>query len=112
MIELAGIAPRCGVLVGSDGAGQFSHVATAWAVGPGEWVTAWAGEDPPPSDVRLLGSGDGNLGAIAGWEVENGIAAFTSLDAGSVLTVAKPTKADESALHKRDGLWALGYPDV
>src|SRR5450432_1498137 len=105
MIELAAIAPRCGVLVGSDDRGQFSHWTTAWSVGPGEWVTAWAGEDPPPGDVRLLSSGDGALGAIANWEVENGIAAFTSHDVGSALVVARPAAVGESALHKRDGLW-------
>lgn len=102
------IARSCGVLVGTDAQGRFEHLGTAWCSAPGEWVTAWAGEEGPGPGVRLLLAQTGEALAIAGWEHDDdGIAGFTapSLVPALALRTDKP-------LAKREPLWALGYPSM
>lgn len=104
MTDLDSIATWCGILIG--GAGGFDHLGTAWPVGPGEWVTAWAGEEPPV-DARLMRVQDGSVAEIADWECEDGVAGFTSARSPTHLAVAV-----DAILHKRDPLWAVGFPSL
>jgi hypothetical protein len=100
------IAPSCGILIGADAQGRFDHIGTAWCVGDGEWVTAWAGEDAPVN-VRLLWANGGEPAAVEGWECEGGVAGFTARIAGEVPALKVRRGAD---LSKREPLMALGYP--
>jgi hypothetical protein len=115
MSEIDTVASLCGVLVSSEPEGNFDHRLTAWAVGPGEWVTAWDGEEPPV-DLKLLCARDGALADIGNWELGDGIAGFTSIDLGEALGTALVHEEGNAALtsdhplHKRDEIWALGYP--
>ncbi len=106
MDDFASITDACGVLVGAGSDGQFAHLATAWSLGGGDWVAAWPHE-LPPSDARLLRAGDGQVGTVAEWECEDGVAGFTSAAASSSLTVAKG-----AVLHKRDRLRAVGFANM
>jgi hypothetical protein len=108
MNDLRTIAPSCGVLLGSDARGRFDHVGTAWCVGDGEWVTAWASEDAP-TNLRLLGVNSGTTAEITDWEAENGIAGFHATLPGTIPVL--PLRRNKE-LHKRDPLWALGYPSM
>lgn len=106
MHDLQPIAPSCAVLLGSDAQGRFDHLATAWCVGPREWVAAWAGEEPPAGPLRLLSVTDGAVAEVAGWEQDDGLAGFTAaLD-------ARPLATATTELHKRVPLWALGWPST
>jgi hypothetical protein len=106
MTDLAPIIDACGILVGTGSDGQFAHLGTAWALGGGDWVAAWNAEDPP-NGARLLRAADGGVGEVAAWECEDGIAGFTSAPGSAALILATG-----DALHKRDPLRALGYPDM
>ena len=108
MHDLSTIASSCGVLLGLDAQGHFEHLATAWSVGPDEWVTAWP-SDKPPTDVSLIYTNTGAIDAVQDWEWENGIAGFRAHVANSI--PALPLRRGKE-LHKRDGLWALGYPSM
>lgn len=108
MHDLPTIASSCGVLLGTDAQGRFDHVGTAWSVGPDEWVTAWA-SDEPPQNLRLLYANTGTIDTVHNWEWESGIAGFTAHVAGTV--PALPLRRGKE-LHKRDRLWALGYPSM
>lgn len=107
MIDLNTIASSCGVLLGSDAQGRFEHLGTAWCVGDREWVTAWAGEEPPMK-VRLMDTNSGAVADIADWEWDNGLAGFTANLPG----IAPLAMRRGSELHKRDRLAALGYPSM
>ena len=112
MHDLPTIASSCGILLGTDAHGRFEHVATAWSVGPDEWVTAWPQTDPtaePPTNLRLIYTNTGAIDTVQEWEWENGIAGFRAHVAASV--PALPLRRGKE-LHKRDGLWALGYPSM
>jgi len=88
----------------------FEHLATAWSVAPGEWVTAWDGdpEDAPDLSGLLLIPADGPALAISDWEHDAGIAGFRTA-APAPLTLPS---ADGAELHKRTPLRALGFPSV
>ena len=101
------VARSCGVLVGSDAQGRFEHLATAWCSAPGEWITAWASEDAPAADVRLILAQTGEALPITGWEADDGIAGFTAATTTPPLIIRS-----EGVLGKRDTLWALGYPSM
>ncbi len=107
MHDLSTIAPSCGVLLGTDAQGRFEHVATAWCVGRDEWVTAWAGEEPPVH-LRLLAADGAAEVDVSGWEQEGGIAGFTA-KAGDI--PALPVHRGKE-LHKRDRLQMVGYPSM
>jgi len=112
MIDLDRIASLCGIIIGADSAGRFTHLATACAIGPGEWVTAWDDSEPPQGKLELLCARDGSVAGIERWEVGEGIAGFISRDLGSSLEVASPAAAADHPLHKRESLWAVGYPTM
>ena len=107
MHDLSLIAPSCGVLLGQDAQGRFEHVATAWCVETNEWVTAWAGEEPPKR-LQLLSADGVRAGEIGNWELDHGIAGFTAATPG---INPLPVHRDQT-LRKRDRLWALGYPSM
>jgi hypothetical protein len=108
MHDLPTIASSCGVLLGQNEDGQFEHMATAWSVGPDEWVTAWPA-DRPSTDLRLLYTNTGAVDQVQGWEWEDGIAGFRAHVAASVPVLPLRRGKD---LRKRDHLWALGYPSM
>ncbi len=104
------IAAACGVLVGRGPAGEFRHVATAWSVSPGEWVTAWptpdGEEEQAPPVLDLIVAATGACSPISGWECDDGIAGFTAVAAPSCLTA----RAEDAALRKQEALSAVGFP--
>jgi len=102
------MAPSCGVLLGLDAQGRFDHVGTAWAVGPDEWVTAWAGEEAP-THLSLLWANGGAPVPVSGWECEEGVAGFTATLGVEVAPLPVRRGAE---LTKREPLWALGYPSM
>ena len=109
MTMLQSIAPSCGVLLGLDDQGHFDHVGTAWAVGPNEWITAWAG-DEAPTNLRLLWANGGTPVPLSEWECEDGVAGFKAvLTAGSATALTVRRGAE---LSKREPLWSLGYPSM
>ena len=97
----------CGILIEQQGPDQFCHLATAWSVAAGEWVTHWQSEKPPSGDVLLLLARDGRTSSIEQFEQDGAVAGFTSLDSGSYLQV----KEDDS-LVKRSALHVVAYPTV
>ncbi len=107
--DLNRIANCCGVVFSRTAAGLVHH-ATAWCVGPGEWVTAWPGDEPdePVTGLSLMLAKDGSVHALTGWEYDGGMLGLGGPDIGSVL----PVHDDGAVLHKRDRLFALGYPDM
>lgn len=104
MNDLETIAPSCGVLL-RLAQGTFAHLATAWTLSPGEWVTAWSPSEPPGADVVLMSVQDGRVAPIADWECDNGLAGFTSLRLDTTLAVER-----DAALSKRMRLVAIGFP--
>lgn len=106
MHELNAIAPACAVLLGCDDQGRFEHVASAWCVNPGEWVSAWPGDEPPAGPLRLLSVQDGRCVPVTGWEHEDGLAGFSAALDAPVL------RTGGAALTKRTPLWALGWPST
>jgi hypothetical protein len=109
MHDLNRIANCCGVVctLGGDG---LRHLATAWSVGPGEWITAWPGDEPdePPAGLKLQLARDGSVHDLTGWEYDAGMVGMTSVDLGEYL----PVHDEGAQLHKRDRLCAIGYPDM
>jgi hypothetical protein len=104
MNDLEAVAPSCGVLLRIAN-GTFEHLATAWSLAPGEWVTAWTDEEPPGADVVLMSVQDGTVAPIADWECDNGLAGFTGPTVATTLTVER-----DAELSKRMRLVAVGYP--
>jgi len=107
MIDLDATAPALGIIIDHAGTGGFDHVATAWSVGAGEWVTAWLGEAPDVSTLRLLTAVGGAIEPIVDWEQDGSVVGFRSGEAHSALTVTGGIE-----LHKRQALVAVGYPAV
>ncbi len=108
-MDIDSVVARCGILVGLDRAGKFTHAGTAWAVGRGEWITAWTIDEAPGPEIRLMSARDGTVGEIRDWEQNAGIAGFVSLDVGATLA---PARDVDAVLKKRARLWALGFPSV
>jgi len=106
MIEAASVINACGVVVGQGPDGAFAHLATAWSLGDGDWVCAWSQQEPPRAP-RLICCADGVAGMIDAWECEDGIAGFTAMVAPGRLGIATG-----ATLHKRDPLWAIGFPSL
>jgi hypothetical protein len=105
--DLNRVANCCGVVFTRTAAGLLHH-ATAWSVGPGEWVTAWPGEEPDPVEgLSLMLARDGSVHALSGWEYDGGVLGLTGPDIGAAL----PVHDEGAVLHKRDRLFAFGYPD-
>ncbi len=120
MHDLPTIASSCGVVLNTDANGRFSHVSTAWCIGADEWITTWPDDQAaagapatntqePPENLVLMYTNTGAVDLISEWECADGIAAFRAHVAGSV--PALPLCRGKE-LHKRDGLWALGYPSM
>lgn len=109
MHDLNRIAACCGVVI-TRTAGSILHRATAWSVGPGEWVTAWPGDEPEeaPHGLELMLARDGSVHPLSGWEWDAGIVGLKGPDIGAALEVHD----DGAQLHKRDRLFALAYPDT
>lgn len=109
MHDLDRIAQACGVVI-TRTASSILHRATAWSVGPGEWVTAWPGDEPedPPHGLELMLARDGSIHPLSGWEWDGGIVGLKGPDLGSAL----PVHDEGAQLHKRDRLFALAYPDM
>ena len=109
MDDLDTVTAASGVLIDPEGPDGFAHLATAWSVGPGEWLTVWTAEQPPALSVRLLLAGSALVGPVMAWEQDddNPIAAFTS-------TVQAPSLAlaPEGSLRKREALAAIGFASV
>jgi hypothetical protein len=109
MHDLNRIANCCGVVFTRTAAG-LQHHATAWCVGPGEWITAWPGEEPdePISGLSLMLARDGSVHPLSGWEYDAGVVGLRGPDIGVALAV----HPEGATLHKRDRLFAFGYPDM
>lgn len=109
MHDLNRIASCCGVVFSRTAAGIVHH-ATAWSVGPGEWVTAWSGDEPDeaPTGLSLILARDGSVHPLSGWEYDAGVVGLRGPDIADTL----PVHDDGAVLHKRDRLFALAYPDI
>lgn len=106
MIELDAVAAALGILIHPDAPGGFAHLATAWAIGEGEWVTAWLTDEPPPSGLLLLSAVSGAVAPVEGWEQDGAVVGFRSLAVEATLN------ASDGSLSKRQPLVATGYPSV
>ena len=102
MIDLDGITAACGIIytIGEQG---FRHVATAWSVGTGEWISACLPDDV---ELHLLTARDGTTAAIDGIERDGEVAGFTSHDVGCSLSVG------DEPVRKREQVSVVGYPTV
>lgn len=107
MIDLDRVAEACAVLVDPDAPAGFCHHATAWSVGPGEWVSVWPHEEAPAPSLRLLPVVGGGEFPVHSWEHDGGLAGFRSTSARGNLPVARG-----AALHKRMPLCAVGWPSI
>jgi hypothetical protein len=109
MHDLNRIANCCGVVL-TRTAGGILHRATAWSVGPGEWVTAWPGDEPEeqPHGLELMLARDGSVHPLTGWEWDAGVVGLRGPDIGAALEV----HGEGAQLHKRDRLFAMAYPDM
>ncbi len=112
MHDLNRIASCCGVVL-TRTAGSILHRATAWSVGPGEWITAWPGSDDdepadPPQGLELMLASNGSVHPLTGWEWDAGIVGLNGPDIGDAL----PIHEDGAQLHKRDRLKAFAFPDM
>lgn len=109
MHDLNRIANACGVVITRTAQGLLHH-GTAWSVGPGEWISAWPGDEPeePVAGLELMLARDGSVHPLSGWEYDGGVVGFAGPDLGAALEV----HPEGAQLHKRDRLFALGYPDM
>ena len=109
MPDLDVVARSCAVIVDPEAEGGFKHLATAWAVGEGEWVTIWQQDLAPSASARILVAHSGEVAPLADWEQDEDsqVAGFRSAAAAEVLT-----QAPEGGLTKRAPLYAVGYPSV
>ncbi len=107
MIDLDAVTAACGIIVSEDPERGFQHLATAWSVAPGEWITAWDAEEPPGSSARLVVAHGGACAPLTDWEEDGPLGGFRSVAAPAVL----PSEG-EGELHKRMELEAVGYPSV
>ncbi len=105
MIDLESLSAGCAVIVDPDGPDGFSHVATAWSLAPGEWVTAVAPREPAPS-WRLLLAHSGELATMESWEEDGPLHGFRSVAAPTL------TPAEDGDLTKRMSLQGFGYACV
>lgn len=105
MIELDDIVPSLAILY-RLGPGGFEHLATAWSVADGEWVTSTSLAFDP--DWRLMSVLDGSCAAVEEPEREGQVLGLrSSLSAGRHLELATGEE-----LAKRRPCLAFGYPDV
>lgn len=106
MLALDLISASCGVVVcNTDGA--FRHLASAWSVGGGDWVSAWSEEDLATDvDLMLIAAG-GDIVPVTDLEHADGVAGFHAELAVPGLAIAQA-----AALRKRMLLEAVGYPCV
>lgn len=107
MNDLDALALSLAIVIDTAAAGGFDHVATAWSVGAGEWVTAWLGEAPDAASLQLLTAVSGEVHPVESWEQDGSVVGFRSVDVGSALSVAA-----EPVLRKRQPMTAVGYPSV
>lgn len=105
MIDLELFSAACAVIVDPDGPNGFTHIATAWSLAPGEWVTAVAPREPAPS-WRLLLAHSGEQAAMDGWEEDGPLHGFRSALAPALRV------AEDGSLTKRMPLQAFGYACV
>lgn len=106
MVGLDAVAGALGILIDPDAENGFAHLGTAWSLGAGEWVTAWLGDDAPPSGLRLLTALGGEVAAIESWEQDGAVVGFRSIAAAVAL------EPSDGSLRKRQDLAAPGYPSV
>lgn len=109
MHDLNRIANCCGVVCTRSATGLVHH-ATAWSVGPGEWITAWSGDEPedPVTGLELMLARDGSVHPLTGWEYDGGVVGLKGPDIAAALDVHD----EGTQLHKRDRLFAMAYPDM
>lgn len=108
MFDINSVIDAFGVICDPDHHAGFKHVATAWHLGDGDWVSAYTPPSPLPDSLVLLVVTTGAVEAISNCEVENKLLGFQSVSVSSKLNVA----SDESALQKRDEISVIGYPSV
>lgn len=101
------VAPACAVICDPQGPDGFRHIATAWHLGNGDWVSVWNEDTQPHEHLQLLSVYDQRCEPLRNCEVENGILGFNAFTAECTLKVNK-----ENDLRKRDTVFALGYPTV
>jgi hypothetical protein len=109
MHDMNRIANCCGVVISRTAQGLV-HQSTAWSVAPGEWITAWPGDEPeePIGGLSLILARDGSVHPLSGWEYDGGVVGLKGPDIGNALEVH-----DEGVqLHKRDRIFAMAYPDM
>lgn len=108
MNGLEAISRALGVLIRHRPGEPFRHVATAWQVAPGEWLTAALDEGKTGDELLLLIAADGRTVRPSQWETASGIAGFRADAAAATLEVA----GEQRPLTKTEPLRAVGYPDV
>jgi hypothetical protein len=105
-MDLDRIVPSLGVIVDTAAAGGFAHLATAWCVGPGEWISALSDPISLGDSCRLLVAGSGAVVPLQVQDVEDGVVGFRAeTDAATLQVSAQP-------LRKRMPLTVIGYPEV
>ena len=102
------ISAACAVIVDPLAKEGFRHLATAWQVAPGEWLSAWTGEEPPPPSCQVIATHSGEVASIESWEQDRGIAGFRAAVSAETLSVA----SESVILGKRQALTCVGYPSV
>ena len=68
MMAFNELVQSCGVLVDPEAEGGFAHLATAWMLNDGEWVTSWSGDVAPAASARLILAHSGEAVPISSWE--------------------------------------------
>lgn len=107
MADLNSVCAACGIIVDPNGPDGFSHVATAFSIGAGEWLSAWIGSEAPGEQLQLMSTAEGSMHPISDGEVDGGVWGFHSYDAQAGLELA-----EASQLRKRQHLEVIGYPSV
>ena len=110
MFDIHSVVPAFGVICdpnSAQDAGGFRHVATAWHLGNGDWVSVWNGEEKPHDQLQLLSVIDQRCENISNCEIQNGILGFNAFTADCALKIHSDSK-----LQKRDPVYSLGYPSV
>lgn len=102
------VTAACGIIIDPQSSTGFRQLGTAWQVAPGEWLTAWLEEDPPPASCQLLAAHSGAVSTISSWEQEGGIAGFRA----DAIPASLEIGGDGDDLSKRQTLIAVGYPSV
>ncbi len=107
MFDINSVADAFGVLCDPKHHAGFKHVATAWHLGDGDWVSAYTPKSNLPESLVLLVVTTGEIQEVSECETQEEVLGFHSYRAPAKLNVAK-----EVELFKRDPISVISYPSV